>query len=109
MNHTTARFMYACMCGGGGETPAIQEPASEKVIRGSKEGFVDSIKVNTALIRKRLRTPKLKVKEAKVGTRSNTNVDLVYMEDLVYPSMLEEIEKRIGRYEFEYSVAFLDK
>ena len=79
----------------------IQEPASEKVIRGSKEGFVDSIKVNTALIRKRLRTPKLKVKEAKVGTRSNTNVDLVYMEDLVYPSMLEEIEKRIGRYEID--------
>lgn len=79
----------------------VQEPASEKVIRGSREGFVDSIKVNTALIRKRLRTPKLKVKEARVGTRSNTNVDLVYMEDLVYPSLLEEVERRIGKYEID--------
>lgn len=79
----------------------IQEPASEKVIRGSKEGFVDSIKVNTALVRKRLRTPKLKVEEVKAGTRSNTNVDIVYMEDLVYESLLEEVRKRLGRYEID--------
>lgn len=79
----------------------IQEPASEKVIRGSKEGFVDSIKVNTALVRKRLRTPKLKVEEVKAGTRSNTNVDLVYMEDLVYPSLLEEVRRRLARYEID--------
>ena len=79
----------------------VQEPQSEKVIRGSREGFVDSIKVNTALIRKRLRTPKVKVKELKAGTRSKTNVDLVYMEDLVYPSLLKEIEDRISRYEID--------
>jgi len=79
----------------------VQEPESEKVIRGSKEGFADSIKINTALIRKRLRTPNLKVKELKMGTRSNTNVDIVYMEDLVYPSLLEEIERRLNRYEID--------
>lgn len=79
----------------------VQEPQSEKVIRGSREGFVDSIKVNTALIRKRLKTPKLKVKELKAGTRSKTNVDLVYMEDLVYPSLLKEIEYRVSRYEID--------
>lgn len=80
---------------------SVQEPESEKVIRGSKEGFVDSIKVNTALIRKRLRTPKLKVEEVKIGTRTNTNVDLVYMEDLVYPGLLNEIRRRLGRYEID--------
>lgn len=80
---------------------AVKEPDSEKVIRGSKEGFADSIKVNTALIRKRLRTPKLKVKEVKMGTRSNTNVDIVYMEDLVYPGILEEVERRLKRYEID--------
>ena len=79
----------------------VQEPESEKVIRGSREGFADSVKVNTALIRKRLRTPKLKVKEMKMGTRSNTNVDIVYMEDLVYPSLLQEVERRLGRYEID--------
>lgn len=79
----------------------VQEPSSEKVIRGSKEGFVDSIKVNTALIRKRLRTPKLKVRELQAGTRSKTNVDIVYMEDLVYPNLLKEVEDRIKRYEID--------
>ncbi|MCI9416792.1 MAG: spore germination protein [Eubacterium sp.] len=79
----------------------VKEPESEKVIRGSKEGFVDSIKVNTALIRKRLRTTKLKVEEIKAGTRSNTNIDLVYMEDLVYPSLLDEVRSRLNRYEID--------
>ncbi len=80
---------------------SVTEPDSEKVIRGSREGFADSVKVNTALIRKRLRTPKLKVKEIKMGTRTNTNVDIVYMEDLVYPGILEEVEKRLNRYEID--------
>lgn len=80
---------------------SVTEPDSEKVIRGSREGFADSIKVNTALIRKRLRTPKLKVKEIKMGTRTNTNVDIVYMEDLVYPGILEEVERRLNRYEID--------
>lgn len=79
----------------------VQEPQSEKVIRGSNEGFADSIKINTALIRKRLRTPKLKVREVRLGTRSNTNVDIVYMEDLVYPKLVGEVEKRLSRYEID--------
>lgn len=79
----------------------VKEPASEKVIRGSSEGFSDSVKVNTALIRKRLKTPKVKVKEVKAGVRSNTNVDIVYMEDLVYPKMLEEVQRRLNRYEID--------
>ncbi len=79
----------------------VKEPDSEKVIRGSKEGFADSIKVNTALIRKRLRTPNLRVKEVRVGVRSNTNVDMVYMEDLAEPALIEEIERRLTRYEID--------
>ncbi|MBR1389937.1 MAG: spore germination protein, partial [Lachnospiraceae bacterium] len=73
----------------------ITEAESEKVIRGSNEGFCDSIKANTALIRKRIRSPKVKVREKILGEKSQTNVDLVYMEDLVYPSLLEEIERRL--------------
>lgn len=76
----------------------VTEPESEKVIRGSKEGFADSIKVNTALMRKRLRTPGMRVRELKTGTRTKTSVDLVYMEDLVYPGLLKEVERRLNRY-----------
>lgn len=79
----------------------VQETDSEKVIRGSNEGFTDSIKTNTALIRKRLRTPKVKVKEQRLGVRSRTNVDLVYMEDLIRPELLAEIEERLKRFEID--------
>lgn len=79
----------------------VQEPDSEKVIRGSKEGFTDSIKTNTALIRKRIRSPRVKVQEVKEGLRSHTSVDLVYMEDLAYPSVIEEIKRRLAEYEID--------
>lgn len=76
----------------------VTKPESEKVIRGSQEGFADSVKVNTALIRKRIRSTKVRVKEVKAGLYSHTNIDLVYMDGLVYPSLLEEIEKRLDSY-----------
>lgn len=79
----------------------VYETDSEKVIRGSNEGFSESIKLNTALIRKRLRSPNLKVKESFAGKRTQTNVDLVYLKDLIYPGMLEEIEKRLGEFEID--------
>lgn len=79
----------------------VYETESEKVIRGSNEGFSESIKLNTALIRKRLRSPHVKVKESFAGKRTHTNVDLVYMKDLIYPGMLEEVEKRLGEFEID--------
>lgn len=79
----------------------VKETDSEKVVRGSNEGFADSVKLNTALIRRRVRSPKLKVREIKAGVRSMTNVDLVYMEDLAYPSLLQDIETRLRKYEID--------
>ena len=80
---------------------AIKEPDSEKSIRGSREGFTDSIKMNTALIRKRLRSTRVRVKELEQGVRSHTKVDMVYMQDLANPMVLEEIQKRLEAYEID--------
>ncbi len=79
----------------------VSDTESEKVIRGSNEGFTESVKMNTALIRKRIRSPKVKVKEKKVGVRSKTNVDLVYIEDLADPDLLKNIEDRLERFEID--------
>lgn len=76
----------------------VTKPDSEKVIRGSQEGFADSVKVNTALIRKRVRSSRLRVKEVRAGLYSHTNIDLVYMEGLVYPNLLDEIERRLDSF-----------
>ena len=80
---------------------SLSEADSEKVIRGSNEGFSDSVKQNAALIRKRVRSPKVKVKQLKKGIRSSTNVYLVYMDDLVYPGLLKEIERRMDGFEID--------
>ena len=79
----------------------VYETESEKVIRGSNEGFSESVKINTALIRKRLRSPHVKVRESFAGRRTNTNVDLVYMKDLIHPEILEEIERRLQEFEID--------
>ncbi len=80
---------------------SIMEATSEKAIRGSNEGFTDNVKTNTSMIRKRIRSPKVKVREIRAGVRSQTNVDLVYMEDLMNPDVLREIERRLTEYEID--------
>lgn len=79
----------------------IGETDTEKVVRGSNEGFTESEKANTALIRKRIRNPQLKVKELQVGVRSFTNVAIVYMEDLANPQLVEETQRRLTEYEID--------
>ena len=79
----------------------VGEADTEKVVRGSNESFTESEKANTALIRKRIRSNHLKVKEIKVGLRSFTNVGIVYIEDLAEPKLVKEIEERINEYEID--------
>ena len=74
----------------------VSEADKEKVLRGSREGFSDSVKSNSALVRKRLRDTRLKVEEYNVGVRSHTLVQILYMEDLVHEELLEEVKERLG-------------
>ena len=76
----------------------VKETESEKVIRGSNEGFSDSIKLNTALIRRRIRTVDLKVEEMTVGVRSKTGVAVVYMQEIARPSLIQQIKQRLKKY-----------
>lgn len=81
---------------------SIQEIDSEKVIRGSNEGFADSIKINTALIRRRLRSTRLKCKEVKKGLRGHSNVDILYVRDLVKPGLVEDVERNLDSYVIDH-------
>jgi spore germination protein len=79
----------------------IQEPDTEVVIRGPKEGFSEGIRFNTALIRRRIRDTQLKVKQSQVGLRSRTDLALMYIEGLVRPSVLKEIEDRLKNFKVD--------
>ena len=80
---------------------SLQETESEKAIRGSNEGFGGSIKQNTALIRKRLRSVDLKVAECKCGRRTSTNVDLMYLNGIVRPEIVSEMQQRLNGFEID--------
>lgn len=74
---------------------SVAEPEKDKVMRGSRDGFVETLVFNTALIRRRIRDPKLTMEYWCIGTVSHTDVVLCYMEDRVDPKYLEEIKKRV--------------
>lgn len=85
----------------GYPSTGVMEAESEKVLRGSREGFSDSVKSNSALIRKRLRDTRLKVKEYKIGVRSHTLTQVLYMDDLVHEGLLEEVEERLEEFQID--------
>ena len=80
---------------------SLQKTESEKAIRGSNEGFGDSIKQNTALIRKRLRSVDLKVAECKCGRRTGTNVDIMYLDGIVRPEIVTQMQQRLAAFEID--------
>lgn len=79
----------------GFPTRGVTEPESEVVMRGPKDSFNENLRTNTALIRRRIKDTRLKVKQVKVGKRSRTNVAILYMEDLVEPELVEKVKKQI--------------
>lgn len=74
----------------------VAEPEKDKVLRGSKDGFVETIVFNTALIRRRIRSPQLRMEMLKAGTNSQTDIVLCYMDDRVDRDFLEKIRNRIN-------------
>lgn len=74
---------------------APQEPDIEKVTRGSRDGFVETMVFNTALIRRRLRDPKLRMKLVQVGTRSKTDVCIAYIEDVTNLELVRKITEEL--------------
>lgn len=79
----------------------VQSAESEKVTRGSNEGFSDSVKTNTALIRKRLRATELKNVETRAGRRTDTLVNLMYMEGIARKEVVDEILRRLKTFEID--------
>lgn len=79
----------------------VSKAEAEKALRGTQEAFTDSVKVNAALIRKRVQDTRLKVKEKQIGVRSNTMTALLYIDDLAYPGLVETIQKKIDEIDID--------
>lgn len=77
-------------------TRGMSEPEDDKVLRGSRDGFVETMVFNTALIRRRIRDPHLRMEYTSVGSSSKTDLVLCYMEDKVEPDILVRIRETIA-------------
>lgn len=74
---------------------STSEPDNDKVLRGSRDGFVETLINNTALIRRRIRDTNLTVKAYSVGTQSHTDVAVIYMENKADKKLLANLDKRL--------------
>lgn len=74
---------------------SVGEPEKDKSLRGSRDGFVETIVFNTALIRRRIRDPHLIMKMLEIGSSSRSDVSVCYMEDRVDPGLLNSLIRKL--------------
>ncbi|KRE86398.1 hypothetical protein ASG89_10305 [Paenibacillus sp. Soil766] len=79
------------------EGRAVEEPLAESVVRGPREGFVESLIVNTSLIRKRLKTPALKFVSFTLGNYSKTDVTMAYVQGIAKPDIISKVSERLSQ------------
>ena len=100
LSGTTCLFIDGykeCICIDCRTYPArsVDEPDKDKSLRGSRDGFVETIVFNTALMRRRIRDPHLIMEMAEAGQASRTDIALCYMSDRVDKELLDNLRKRI--------------
>jgi len=80
---------------------SIEEPGTEAVVRGPREGFVENVNENIALIRRKIKDTDLCVEKYVIGEKSKTDVCIVYLKSVANPKVIEEIRIRLKRIKTE--------
>lgn len=80
----------------------LEEPSSESILRGSHEGLIERVDTNLALIRRRINNPALVVKSFSIGQQTKSKAYYLYMDGVIKPETLQEIEKRIAALQIDY-------
>jgi hypothetical protein len=79
------------------EKRSIEEPSAESVVRGPRDGFTETLSINTAMLRRKLKSPNLKMNTMSIGRYSQTQVVVMYIDGLVDQTLLEEVNNRLSR------------
>ncbi|WP_243355609.1 spore germination protein [Bacillus litorisediminis] len=75
----------------------IDVPRTERTVRGPQEGFVENIEKNIMLIRRKIRTPSLKVEHLTLGRQTNTRISVVYIKGVANDEIVKEVHQRLSR------------
>ncbi len=76
---------------------SIEDPQTESVLRGPREGFVENLRTNTALLRRRLKTPDFTLETVTIGRKTNTFVTIAYIRTIADPSLVESVKERLAK------------
>ncbi|MBU5486152.1 spore germination protein [Clostridium sp. MSJ-11] len=82
-------------------TRGVTEPSRETVIRGGRDGFTETIRFNTALVRRRIRDTRLKVVPKTLGTRSKSDVAIMYIEDIAENHIVKDVLDRMEKIDID--------
>jgi hypothetical protein len=80
---------------------SIEESETEQVIRGPREGFVESIDTNVMLIRRKIKTPSLKIEYVTVGKQTQTKLAVLYLKGVADDALINEAHSRLSRIEID--------
>ncbi|AXN38551.1 spore germination protein [Peribacillus butanolivorans] len=85
----------------GGKDRGVMESTTETVVRGPKEGFTENLRTNTALIRRKIKTPRLWLESKKIGNLTQTDVAIMYIDGIVNDKVVEEVHNRLDRIDID--------
>lgn len=85
----------------GGETREIREPSSQTVVRGPKDGFTETLRTNTALIRRKIKNPNLWIETKQIGRETKTDVAIMYIKGIANDKIVEEVRRRLQRIDID--------
>jgi len=81
----------------GFEKRTVTEPTIESALKGAKDSFIEVLRVNTSLVRRKISTPYLRIKEIIVGKQTRTTVAVIYIENLTNKKLVEEVMDRLEK------------
>ncbi|MFP3126205.1 spore germination protein [Ectobacillus funiculus] len=85
----------------GWKDRGVTEPATQNVIRGPREAFSETLRTNTALIRRRIKDPNLRLETKPVGRVTKTDVAIMYIKGIANEKIVEEVQNRIDRIDID--------
>lgn len=85
----------------GAEKRSPEEPPTSRVIKGPREGFVEDIYTNIGLVRKRIKSESLCIKDVFIGTRTNTKISLIYLSGIAKPDVVASVEKILSNIDID--------
>ena len=88
----------------GWPSRSITEPQTEGVVRGPREGFTETLRFNTALLRRKCKDPNMVIKTIRLGRRSKTDVAYIYIKGLTDPELVEEVAERLNQIDIDHIV-----